>query len=487
MEVRQVAEDLGVRYVLEGSVRRAGDEVRINVQLIDALSGYHVWANRYDGSLADVFALQDKVVGQIVSALAVSLTGVETGAGMDAETGVVEAYDAFLQGWELYRRDTRGDTVAAIPFFERAIELDPDYGRAYAGLAAVYWRITDLGWSGDLGLVWQESYDLARSFAAKALERPTSVAYSISSRMLTYQGRRDEALAEIDRAIALDRNDPDNYISKSWILIFAGQPKQAEESARLAMRINPHYSPDYLHALGRALFYRGRYEEAAEIFERVAGRQPERKQTYMRLAAAYGQLGRLEEAKAAVAKYNEIVAKTSYTPLTVQEVGLWFEDTYLFEDSAYPEPTFEGLRKAGVPEGAAPAREGFDFKSLVSRRVVENSRYYDVEGVPKVDAATVKAFSERGVAIIDVRNARNYGRGHIPGAVNLDLATELTEEALSRVVVKDDDVVFHCWGTVCRYSAMACAKARLWGYTKVHYFAGGFPAWKAAGYPVEKQ
>jgi TolB-like protein/Flp pilus assembly protein TadD len=416
VEVRQVAEALGVRYVLEGSVRRAGDEVRINAQLIDALSGYHVWADRYDGSLADVFALQDKVVSQIVSALAVSLTSVETGAGMNAETGVAEAYDAFLQGWELYRRDTREDTVAAIPFFERAIELDPDYGRAYAGLAVVYWRIADLGWYDDLGLVWLEVYDLAKSFVAKALERPTSVAYSISSRILASQGRRHEALAEIDRAIALDRNDPDNYISKSWILIFAGRPEEAEESARLAMRINPHFSPDYLHALGRALFYQERYEEAAEIFERVASRQPERKETYMRLAAAYGHLGRLEEAKAAVAKYNEIVAKRSYTPLTVQEVGLWFEATELFEDSAYPEPMFEGLRKAGVPEGAAPAREGFDVKSLVSSHVAENSNYFDVEGVPKVDVATVKAFSERGVAIVDVRDAGSYGRGHIPGA-----------------------------------------------------------------------
>ena len=487
VEVRQVAEALGVRYVLEGSVRRAGDEVRINAQLIDALSGYHVWADRYDGSLADIFALQDKVVGQIVTALAVSLAGVETGAGMDAETGVAEAYDAFLQGWELYRRDTREDTVAAIPFFERAIELDPDYGRAYAGLAAVYWRITNSSWYGDLGLVWLETLNLAKSFATKALKHPTSVAYSISSRILTFQGRRDEALAEINRAIALDRNDPDSHISKSWILIFTGQPEQAEESARLAMRINPHFPPDYLHALGRALFYQGRHEEAAEIFERVASRQPERKHTYMRLAAAYGHLGRLEEAKAAVAKFNEISANNSVAPLTVQEVGMWAEDTYLFEDGAYPEPMFEGLRKAGVPEGAAPAREGFDFKALVSQRFAENRQIYDVKGVPKVNAATVKAFSERGVAIIDVRNARNYGRGHIPGAVNLNLNTDLTEEALSRIVDKDEEVVFHCWGAVCRYSAIACAKAHLWGYTKVHYFAGGFPAWKAAGYPVEKQ
>lgn len=484
VKVRQVAEDLGVRYVLEGSVRRVGDDVRINAQLIDALSGYHVWAERYDGEPADIFTLQDEVVGQIVSALAVSITNAESSTGMDTETDVVEAYDAFLQGWELYRRDKREDTIAAIGFFERALELDPGYTRANSGLAGAYWRISKSHWYNDLGLVWAEAHELAKSFAAKALERPTSFAYSVSSKILTRQGRRDEALAEIDRAIALNRNDPDNYISKSWILIFSGQPEEAEESARLAMRINPHYSPEYLHALGRALFYRGQYEEAAEIFERVVARQPTRKQAYMRLAAAYGQLGRSEKAQAAVTKYNEIVAESSYTPLTVQEVGLWLEDTDLFEDSAYPEPMFEGLRKAGVPEGAAPAREGFDFKALVSPSVIENSRGYDVEGVPKVDVAEVKVFSEHGVAIIDVRDAGSYERGHIPGAVHLDLNMDLTEESLSQVVDKDEEVVFHCWGKACSYSAMACAKARLWGYTKVYYFDGGFPAWKAAGYPI---
>ncbi len=146
VEVRQVAEDLGVRYVLEGSVRRVGDEVRINAQLIDALSGYHVWADRYDGSLADIFVLQDKVISQIVSALAINIKSAEASESAPVETEVAEAYDAFLEGRELYRRHTPEDTVAAIRFFERAIELDPEYGRAYAGLAASYWLIADEGW-----------------------------------------------------------------------------------------------------------------------------------------------------------------------------------------------------------------------------------------------------------------------------------------------------------------------------------------------------
>jgi TolB-like protein/rhodanese-related sulfurtransferase len=486
VEVRQVAEDLGVRYVLEGSVRRAGDDVRINAQLIDALSGYHVWADRYDGSLADIFALQDKVVSQIVSALAINIKSAEAGESAPVETEVAEAYDAFLEGWELYRRQTREDTVAAIRFFERAIELDPEYGRAYAGLAASYWLIADVGWANTLGILWQEAFDLAKDYLVPALARPTSTAYLVSAGILRADGSIEEALGEIDKAIALEPNNADSYVTKAQVLIDTGRPEEAEQSARLAMRMNPHYEPNYLQALGRALFFQGRYEEAANTLERIIRRQPERGQAYMRIAAAYGHLGRLEDAKAAVSRYNEIMAKTGYTPLTVQEVGLWYEDPSDFQDKSIPEPLFEGLRKVGVPEGAAPEREGFDFKALVASSYDDRGRSYVVAGVQKVEAAAVKEMLENGIVVVDVRDAGSHGRGHIPGAFNLDLNIALTEENLMALVDKNDPVVFHCWGASCDYSAMACAKAHLWGYTEVYYFAGGFPAWKAAGYPVEK-
>ena len=147
---------------------------------------------------------------------------------------------------------------------------------------------------------------------------------------------------------------------------------------------------------------------------------------------------------------------------------------------------FDGLRKAGVPEGAAPEGIGFDFKALVSSHIGSQGRYYDVEGVTKIDAPTAKALSDRGVTIIDVRSAGTYARGHIPGAVHLDLNADLTEESLADLVDQAEEVIFHCWGANCGYSAMACAKALLWGYTKVYYFDGGFPAWKGADYPIEK-
>ena len=172
-KVQQVAEDLGVRYVLEGSVRRDGDAIRINAQLIDALNGHHVWAERYDGSASDVFALQDKVIRQIVAALAVNLTSEETAQVADAETDVPRAYDAFLQGWNHFRTETTDDNTKAIAFFEQAVELDPGYGRAYAALAAAYWRIVTSGWQSAVGIEWERSYEGLHRNLAKALGNPT--------------------------------------------------------------------------------------------------------------------------------------------------------------------------------------------------------------------------------------------------------------------------------------------------------------------------
>ena len=146
VKVQQVAKDLGVRYVLEGSVRREGDTVRINAQLVDALGGQHLWAERYDGSIRDVFALQDKVIGQIVAALAVKLTHDEQARVELAETRSPQAYDAVLRGWAHYRQGSEDETNKAIALFEQAIALDPGYARAHAALAAASWRIVQSFW-----------------------------------------------------------------------------------------------------------------------------------------------------------------------------------------------------------------------------------------------------------------------------------------------------------------------------------------------------
>ncbi|MCH7931603.1 MAG: tetratricopeptide repeat protein, partial [Proteobacteria bacterium] len=478
VDVKRVARELGVRYVLEGSVRRAGDQVRINAQLIDATTGGHVWAERYDGSLTDVFALQDKVVGQIVTAMAVNLTSAESAQKGQAETAVPQAYDALLQGWDHYRRQTPEDYAKAISFFEKAIELDPNYSRAYAGLAAIYWNAYDLSWDVHLGIEYQ-AIDRAKQYLAKALEHPTSDTYGVSADMLVGRGRNDEALAEINRAIALAPNDAGNYISRAWILIALGQAEEAEEDARLAVRLDPAYHGN-LRILGRALFHQQRFEEAAEILERAVSRQPDYEYAYKLLAAVYGHLGRMEDAKAAVEKYNEIVTKTIGDPLTLQSVETFWGGGWYDFDKTYLRQFVEGLRKAGVPEGAAAETADVDFSDLVSR----SAGTFDVEGAVKIKAAGARVLFDRGAVFIDARGSGPYSRGHIPNAINLHPDRSLTKETLSQHVGLDDEVVFYCGGVDCPLSANACAKALVWGYTKVYYFAAGYPGWKDAGYPV---
>jgi TolB-like protein/class 3 adenylate cyclase/rhodanese-related sulfurtransferase len=485
-KVQNVAADLGVQYVLEGSVRRTGDAVRINAQLIDALTGRHLWAERYEGAFAGIFELQDQVLGQIIANLAIVLTDAESPIAGEAETDVVEAYDTFLQGWDHYRRRTPDDNLVAIALFEKAIELDPDYSRAYAALAAAYWDRVNLNFELTHGLAWERAYEKAVAYLDKAREAPTSDSYRLSAEMLALRGRHDEAGIEIDRAIALDPNSSKAHISKALILNVIGRAAEAEQSARAAMRLDPHYQPDYLRVLSLALFHQGRYAEAAELLERVLSQQPDHvPRDYVTLASAYGHLGRLEEADAARTTYDEMMAEVDYTPLTVQEMGFyWYSDMFDYH-SDYTQSLQDGLRKAGVPEGPGEPHRYAEYKALITR---DDNGLYSVEGATKINAARAKALHQRGdVTFVDVRAAGvgMFASGHIPGAVNLDLNMDLSEQNLSQLVGKSDEVVFNCVGNHCPYSTYASAKAITWGYTRVYYFAGGVPAWEAAGYPIE--
>ncbi len=478
MKIRQVAEDLGVRYVLEGSMRRAGDRIRINAQLIDATTGGHLWAERYDRSMADVFAVQDEVVERIVLALAVKLTTAESNQA-STETDEPEAYDTFLQGRDHYRRETPADYAKAISYYKRAIELDPGYSRAYAGLATVIWSTDDLGWGLEVGL--DPGKHLSSSeYLARALEQPTAEAYALSSNMLLFAGRHDDALVEIDAAVALEPNRADSYVQKSWILTVSGRAEEAEKNVRLAMRLNPNYRAVYLRQLGRAQFYQGHYEEAAQTLGRAIARQPEYTYAYDLLAAAYGHIGSIDEATAVIERYNEIQLAAGNQSLTVQQKRRWHKNQYSFDDS-YLSRLLEGLRKAGVPEGAQSQTAETDYETLVKKV----SGTYIVKGAPKIVAETAKMLWDRGVVFVNALPAHKHRRGHIPNSVNLHLDTDLTEESLARFVGKDEEVVFYCSGEDCYLSPHACAKALTWGYTKVYYFAGGIPAWKAAGYRLE--
>ena len=349
-DIREVAKTLGVRYVLEGSVRRSGAEVRVNAQLIDATTGGHVWADRYDGDLKNIFAFQDKVTRNVVAALAVELTKDDRERVARRGTGNAQAYDVFLKGWQHYLRQTPGDFRAAIVHFKKAVELDPKYGRAYAALAATYWEASTRFWDVALGFSrTHEARFQAEQFLAKAMRDPTPLTHQVASAMLLHTKQHDEAIAEAKRAITSDPNDADGYVALANALSFTGRASDALEQVQRAIRLNPHYPPYYLYQLGLARFGMKRLDEAATSLERALTLNRDDYWSQRLLLATYGLLGRRADAAKLLEtiKGNEKSGWLSVLdPLTIRASTYW----YPFAERADVERFAEGLRKAGVPE-----------------------------------------------------------------------------------------------------------------------------------------
>ncbi len=349
-DIREIAKTLGVRYVLEGSVRRSGAEIRVNAQLIDATTGGHVWADRYDGDMKNVFGLQDKVTRNVVTALAVELTKDDRERVARRGTENAQAYDVFLKGWQHYLRQTPEDFRTAIVHFKKAVELDPKYGRAYAALAATYWETYTRYWGLTLGISGlHEARVQAEQFLAKAMEDPTPLAHQVASAMLLHAQRHDEAIAEAKRAIAGDPNDADGYVALANVLCFSGRAKEALELVERAMRLNPHYPPHYLYQLGLARFGMNRLDDDATSLEQAITLNRDDHWSQRLLLATYGLLGRRTDAAKlldAIKGREQRGLLASRDPLTIRAISYW----HPFANQADAERFAEGLRKAGVPE-----------------------------------------------------------------------------------------------------------------------------------------
>ena len=437
VKIRHVAEELGVRYVLEGSVRRAGDQVRINAQLIDATTGGHLWADRYDGKIENVFALQDGITQKIVAALKLKLTTGEERQIARKETDNTEAYEAFLKGFAHYRLKTLDDFEQAIPYFEEAINKDPNYSRTYAALADIYWEIAKMGWK-----EWWDRHDLSRAeimvmaekYLQEAMKNPTPLAHFVASDMRRSEGRHQDSITEAARAIALDAGDPIGYLAMGRALIWAGSPDEGADFIKKAMRLDPNYPPEYLHWLGVAQFGMERFEEAATTLEEAV-RRSTYTETPLWLAATYGHLGRVQDAMNAIQKFNERVAKTGwFFGLDLEIVHTWW-----LKEQADIERLRKGLRIAGVPPELPHIRVGRDLIS-------QTTEGPEVKGATSIDATTAKALFERGVPFVDVRSERHWSKGHIPGAVHLFFYSVFSELELSKIVSKDQELVIHCDG-----------------------------------------
>ena len=473
---QQIAQELGIRYLLEGSVQRQGERLRINAQLIDAVGGQHVWADRYSGTMEDVFALQDKVIGQIVAALQLELPDTSG----RSETSNPAAYDALLQGLERLRQGSATETTAAIEAFERAVALDPDYARAHASLAATHWQVVSSLWDLAAGAGYERAYEGMQKHLALAMRAPTPQAHALKAELTQQEGRNDEALAGIDVAMELAPSDPDIRVTRAKILNALGRAADAEAEVRHAIRLQPGFSPAYQRVLARSQFNQQKYEDALATITEVVNRQSDVVFDYATMIASLGQLGRTAGVREAIAKYNELNVAASQDPLTVQEYNWWWYGDIFNYDDGYRDRLVQGLHKAGVPEGAGAELRLADYKQLISRRGGE----YTVKGVTEIDLETTQSMLEAGAILVDVRPATDFERGHIPGSVSLSLVFALSSDSLGEVARPDGPVIFSCFGKHCPYAAYAAAKARLWGYTRVYRFAGGFPTWEAAGRPV---
>ena len=346
-DVREIAKALGVRYVLEGSVRKSGADIRVNAQLIDATSGGHVWADRYDGDLKNIFGLQDTVTRNVVKALAVELTKDDKQRVASRGTDNAQAYDVFLKGWEHYLRQTPEEFKAAIAAFKKAAELDPNYGRAYAALAATYWESYTRYWGLAMGIgrrIHDAQYE-AEQFLAKAMRSPTPLAHQVASAMLVHAQQYEQAIVEAKRAIAADPNDADGYIALARALSFTGRPGEALEAVERAMRLNPHYPSGYEYQRGLAQFGLNRFKESAASLERAVALNPDDYWSQRLLLATYGLLGRHDDAgRLAAAMTTKL--KDNRDPLSIRAVTFW----YPFANPDDARRFAEGLRKAGVSE-----------------------------------------------------------------------------------------------------------------------------------------
>ena len=343
VKISRVAEELGVRYVLEGSVRRSDGQVRINAQLVDATTGGHIWADRYDGQIDNIFALQDKVTQKIVDTLAVKLTIDEKEAFPQKDTKNLEAYLTYLKGWQHYRRFDPEAFSKAIPFFEKAIDLDPSYWRSYATLAKIYFEIYKRPeWAKRLGLNRAGASVRSYKNLELAMNGPIPLAHEVATEAYINVGDFDGAIAEAEKAIRLNPNNPSSNFALGQALVAAGRHREAVDPFKKAMRLDPGHQDTLGYGLGRAYFFMSQFEKSAYLFERAYDSNPNNVTPLWYLPAAYAHLDRQMEAGNAFKKLKEL--NPQYARLYYLRLGL----AGMFKDPADLKLLADGLRKAGM-------------------------------------------------------------------------------------------------------------------------------------------
>jgi len=335
VDVKKVSRELGVRYLLEGNVLRRGERVRINVQLTDATTGQHLWAERYDQVADNIWDIQDEITSRIVRTLAVRITEIEEQRVLAKSTENLEAYEYTLRGQALLARQSRTENFEARNLFRRAIELDPNYATAFAGLGWTYFEAVRWGWTGSPQDALQQAHDLSQ----RALILDTN---DISGRHLLasiYNTRRrhELSLIESERLIAINPNDAVSHAQQGIALTWLGRPDGGIRALERALLFDPDMPPDIFWHLGLAYYLKERYVDSAAVLERNIGRKTDPFWDYMVLAAVYAQMDRKEDAARAAQAVRQI--DPQYKRL--MRFGQ-------FNNPADIERVSEGLRKAGL-------------------------------------------------------------------------------------------------------------------------------------------
>jgi len=340
VDIRQVSMELGARYILEGSVRKAGNRIRVTAQLIDGSVGSHVWAEKYDGELKDIFDLQDQITSQVVASL---LTQIQISLGEDVRhlnRPDVTTWDLLAHGWKLFYELTEKSLAEAETLCRRAVASTPSSCDAHHLLSGVLIHRTQMGYIADKNAAISEAYELAKQ--AIVLDERNEYAHWILGFIQLWRKKHDLAIAELKRAIELNPNCSLAFGSLGTVLSYSGEPDESIKNNEIAIRLNPRDVSIFFRYSGLAMahFIAGRYSEAVHWARKTINRKPNWRVGHAVLASSLAQLNLLEEAKEAVDNYlenlpDETISKLRFLP---------------FKNHSDASRFLEGLRKAGLPE-----------------------------------------------------------------------------------------------------------------------------------------
>ncbi len=345
VDIKEVARKLGVRYVLEGSVRRSGNRVRVNTQLIDGNSGGQLWAERYDGEMKDVFTLQDRMTEKIISALALKLTAREKGRVFEVDTLNPAAYDEFLRGMQLRWHIDRESYALAEQHFLRALELDPEFTRAHAALALLYVQIWQQGWHQNSGSQ-HAGWNRANRHLQKAMLKPDTLTHTLRSTMQLHNRRFKEAVDEARIAVSLNPSSAEGYLALAEALAFTGESLLAIQTVNKALRLDPGSPSPYLLIKGRAMFDLKRYREALEVLEQANRNNTDFHHPMIIAIASHGQLGQLEQAEHTLERLNLVLKKDRLPEFTLSTL----RNRLPYANREALQHLKSGLLKGKVPE-----------------------------------------------------------------------------------------------------------------------------------------